>query len=726
MRARRWLCLVAWVGSAAVAGCGGGDTTIDESDTGVDDSGADGTADSAGDTGGGDTGSDTTPDDTGSADSGGTDSGGDATDSTATDSTATDSTATDSTAADSTATDSTATDSTATDSTATDSASTDSASTDSASDAADTAEAPAAPTITGVSISAPTGYTDRQVRQGLGVITLAITGTNLTGATTATMTGGVTCTVAASTATTATLTCNVPHGEAIGTKNLTLTTPSGSAGFTGALDVTRITVLGTTGSDTTGVGTTSRPFRSVSAGLGVAAAGASAGDIVFVRSMGDGVASATARYNTTNIPTQTWATAGGTANVPAGITVEGESGAGVVRPVLEGGATNVAFKLAGGAVLKNLIVRNFVNSVLASTGATSITDVELSAANGVAGYSTDRHIVVSGGTLTIASSAGTLPGSTRPTCAIDGANLELIRITGAPTVAITGCLLRGSNEYAINTTDGAFALTLLNDQISNNGNFGTGAAADGGVQVNGGTTTVTTSLLQENYGFGIRAYGTANVTVASSTLSGNGQGVGNITSTPYTPVTGNNGIDFLGNGTLVVGRVAGSLLDTQITKNGFSGIAIHAAAGGATSTPTVNLQGVTMTGNGTTAPELFIDTAASVTARSVSITSGTGSAVQVGSVADPQATLAVTTLLPSKLDFGTSASTGGNTLLTSAGSLAILDRRGAIASATGPVFTVCGTSMNGATLSVGTTVVGFVTSGFSYSVRHTFQRLGCP
>ncbi|MBL8715213.1 MAG: hypothetical protein JNL79_04425 [Myxococcales bacterium] len=714
---------MAWVGSAAVAGCGGGDTAIDETDTGTDDGGSDGTAD-GGDSGvdsGSDTGSDTTVDDTSTADSGGdgtaTDSSGDTT---ATDSTATDSTATDGT------TDGTATDSGATDSGATDSTAADSTAADSASDAADTAEAPAVPTITNVTISAPTGYTDRQVRQGLGVITLAVTGTNLTGATTATMTGGVTCTVAASTATTATLTCNVPHGEVVGLKNLTVNTPSGSASFAGALDVTRITVLGTTGNDTTGVGTTSRPFRSVSAGLAVAAAGASAGDTVFVRSMGDGLASTTARYNTANIPTQTWATAGGTANVSAGITVEGESGAGIVRPVLEGGAANVAFKLTGGAVLKNLIVRNFGNSVLASTGTTAITDVELSAANGGAGYSTDRHIVVSGGTLTLASTAGTLPGTTRPTCAIDGANNELIRITGAPTVAITGCLLRGSNEYAINTTDGAFALTLLNDLVSNNGNFGTGAAADGGVQVNGGTTTVTTSLIQENYGFGIRAYGTASVTVSSSTLSGNGQGVGNVTTTGYTPVTGNNGIDFLGNGRLVVGRVTGSVLDTQITKNGFSGIAIHTAPGGATSTPTVSIQGVTMTGNGTTAPELFIDTAASVTGRNLSITSGTGPAVQVGSVADPQNNPAVTALLPSKLDFGTSAATGGNTLLTSAGSLAILDRRGAIASATGAVFTVCGTSMNGATLSVGTTVVGLVTSGFSYSVRHTFQRLGCP
>lgn len=720
MRARRWLCLVAWVGSAAVAGCGGGDTSIDETDTGTDDGGSDGTADDA-DTGvdtGSDTGSDTMVDDTPTVDSGGdstaTDSSGD---STATDSSATDSTATDSTAADSTAADSTATDSTAADSTAA----------DSASDAADTAEAPAAPTITNVTISAPTGYTDRQVRQGLGVITLAVTGTNLTGATTATMTGGVTCTVAASTATTATLTCNVPHGEVVGLKNLTVNTPSGSASFTGALEVTRITVLGTTGNDATGVGTTSRPFRSVSAGLAVAAAGATAGDTVFVRSMGDGLTSATARYNATNIPTQTWATAAGTANVSAGITVEGESGTGVVRPVLEGGAANVALKLAGGAVLKNLIVRNFGNAVLASTGTTTITDVELSAANGVAGYSTDRQIVVSGGTLTIASTAGTLPGSTtRPTCAIDGANNELIRITGSPTVAITGCLLRGSNEYAINTTDGAFTLRLLNDQVSNNGNFGTGAAADGGVQVNGGTTSVTTSVIQENYGFGIRAYGTASVTVVSSTLSGNGQGVGNLTTTGYTPVTGNNGIDFLGNGTLVVGRVTGSVLDTQITKNGFSGIAIHAPPGGATSTPTVNIQGVTMTGNGTAAPELFIDTAASVTGRNLSITSGTGSAIQVGNIGDPQGNPAVTALLPTKLDFGTSASTGGNTLLTSAGSLAILDRRGAIASATGTVFSVCGTSMNGATLSVGTTVVGLVTSGFSYSVRHTFQRLGCP
>jgi hypothetical protein len=164
-----------------------------------------------------------------------------------------------------------------------------------------------------------------QVRQGMGVITLTIKGSSLESLKTATL-GTLPLTIVQKQADGAKLEGNIAHGAALGEQILLLENDAGSVSVEEAVEVTKITSQEDTffkPSDTCtdpstpglcGLGTPNRPFRTLTKALSMS----SAGDTIY---LGDGNYSAG----------ETWpASTGGfppviTPNVPAGVTIEGQS-----------------------------------------------------------------------------------------------------------------------------------------------------------------------------------------------------------------------------------------------------------------------------------------------------------------------------------------------------------------------------------------------------------------
>jgi hypothetical protein len=139
--------------------------------------------------------------------------------------------------------------------------------------------------------------------------------------------------------TTFTISVVVPHAVKLGPKNLTFTTSSGSGGKDAVLTISGIT-SGPMGNDATGRGTTDSPYRSLKKALQTA----NAGDTV---SLLDG------EY--TMAAGETWMQ-----NVPAKVTIEGQSAAGTKLVGAMGGANNAnGLVFDGDATVRRLTVTTF-------------------------------------------------------------------------------------------------------------------------------------------------------------------------------------------------------------------------------------------------------------------------------------------------------------------------------------------------------------------------------
>lgn len=131
------------------------------------------------------------------------------------------------------------------------------------------------PTITSIVIQ---GYGDStQVREGVGPITLEVTGSDLE-AVTITRLGGISGDIDANNASSLIATFDVDPSVEIGPLTLEVVADAGISNIEGAVEVTETTASGT-GDDATGHGTPDHPLRSLAAALAVSPEG---GDVVLL------------------------------------------------------------------------------------------------------------------------------------------------------------------------------------------------------------------------------------------------------------------------------------------------------------------------------------------------------------------------------------------------------------------------------------------------------------
>ncbi|MDX2004472.1 MAG: fibronectin type III domain-containing protein [Meiothermus sp.] len=211
-----------------------------------------------------------------------------------------------------------------------------------------------APVISSYAIS---GYgTSTQVRQGAGGIEVTLQGQRLDTLTSARLLGAFDFTILEKTATTARLTGVVPHGLLPGPYALLALSGAGETAVADAIEITKITAAKTSQlnpSDTTGLGTPNRPFLTLTRALSAAGAG----DTVL---LGVGI------YK----DGENWPTSTSAPNVPAGVSLEGQSndrGAVLLeRPTSQ--ADRVGLKFTGSGSVRNLTVRGFTGGIWLRAG----------------------------------------------------------------------------------------------------------------------------------------------------------------------------------------------------------------------------------------------------------------------------------------------------------------------------------------------------------------------
>ncbi|MGZ6083452.1 MAG: beta strand repeat-containing protein [Polyangiales bacterium] len=522
--------------------------------------------------------------------------------------------------------------------------------TDSGSDTSTTVDTgpeigPGTGTCTTVAITTA-GYTDTHVRQGAGPIAIKVTGTGLTGTTSVSF-GSVVCTAVVATATQVTANCTIPHGATLGATNISLNGGAIATCLSGAT-IDKITVNAATGSDTN-VGSSTKPYKSVKQGLSVAASG----DTVDVKA-GTYSTAATGETWVTTVGASPFG-AGITANVAAGVTIEGDTAGGtkLVGTGGPGGSTTTALLLAGAATLKDLNLDNFKWGVAASSGNVSLTNVVVtnSSREGVIGQAG------AGGALNLTLSAAAAgSGATLSKCLLQGNDVG-IRLSGAGTKAtLTNCDVDTNDSGGGVVLNGA-SLTTSASRFSKNG-VGTAAGVTTlfgaqrlGLYVEGTSAlTMTGGNVTQSYDYGILALGASSLTLTNLSVTSNGKGAGfggansGIVATApggpgSTPAKGKldiTGGDVSGNG--ATGLSVGSAWDTNITGTTFTfnqtiGISVQSAgsfsAKGVTVSTNTGFQ-VSVTDGANNAPKIeFVANGANVTKifRGVDSTLGTDALV---------------------------------------------------------------------------------------------------
>lgn len=321
-----------------------------------------------------------------------------------------------------------------------------------------------------------------QLRQGSGTVLLEVIGKNLErisafklGDLQATLLPG-------RTSTRLELQTTIGHGTSIGVKNLILTADGGETTYLGALTVTPITA-GLGGNDTTGVGTTERPYRTLNNALSIAQSG-------------DTVRLLNGTYNSES--GERWPTiAAGvlSPNIPVGVLVEGESTAGTV---LEGPGTmtvavGLAFTGAGGA--GNLTVKNFVSGLFMTTGEIAINNV-VSQMNGLG-------LVVGGGTVTVGGSE------------FKNNSFGILVVGATTALDVAASSSHDNTQDGLRVSDGASTVHAVDFEAYNNVN---GFSAAGQAKV-----TLERVKLHDNRDNGLKATEKAEVKITGSELYTNAQ-----------------------------------------------------------------------------------------------------------------------------------------------------------------------------------------------------------
>jgi hypothetical protein len=322
----------------------------------------------------------------------------------------------------------------------------------------------------------------RQVRQGFGDVVLEVTGSNFERVTSFSV-GDLEASILQQTASRLELKVAVPHAASVGAKNLVLTTEGGNISAEGAVIVTPITA-GPLGNDTTGVGTSDKPYRTLKQALSLT-------------QTGDTVKLLNGVYNAAS--GEQWPSVGGGGltpgpNIPTGIRVEGES----LEAILEGpgvSSSTIALAFAGNGAAANLTVKNFAAGVFITTGDITLSNLR-SEANEIG-------LAVGGGNVTV-------NGSEFKT------NEVGILAVDEAILTIAGGSSHHNTENGVTVGDGTPTLTTNNFEVHHNSN-GIFASSEA-------TLILENSKLYENSQRGLEASEQAKVTLKSSEFYNNGMG----------------------------------------------------------------------------------------------------------------------------------------------------------------------------------------------------------
>lgn len=640
-----------------LAGCGSTDTgvPVDENDTGTDETSSETSDDTA------------TTDDTGSDDTGTTDDTGTAAETTS--------------EAGDTGTIAETSDTSVTE-VAADTAVADAADTavlDTGSDTgtvADTAAAPTCASTTLASTAAGMAYPDRFVRQGFGNLFVAVTGTNLATATTATL-GAISCVITTKTATSLLALCVVPHGAALGAKDLVITSSDGSGTCAATATIDKITSSAATGNDTTGRGTSTAPFRSVARALSVA----DAGDTVYLMS---GVYGATTG--------DAWTTAGATDPIPSaltvksGVAIEGDPAGGTV---LSGIDNRVAFRVAATTTLRDLTLTGFRFGVATDKAGVTLTNVAIKNSIREAVY-----VATNAGALTMsATAAGS--GATSALCLLDS-NYIGVHVTTGGKATLTNCdVIKSTAAGAEIEGPGTSSLTTTSTRFLDNGTVtGTGLfLGKVGIAISDGSAlSMTGGEVTRSYDYGIVATNTAQVTLSGTSIKDNGLAIGGAS-------TANSGVSYQGFGG------AGSLKVTGGTVSGNANFGI-----GVSGNVNTELTGVTITGNANSG--LNFGSSGTLTAKGVNFAANTTAPANANNA---QISITDGANASTKIEFLAEGATQTSIARATASTTVALVRDGRPApSATGTNTTIqfaTGTLFQGATMPSGTRTAPVTTTG---------------
>jgi hypothetical protein len=276
-----------------------------------------------------------------------------------------------------------------------------------------------------------------QVRQGTGTVMLDVEGKNLERVTALALGDLAVTVLSGRTSTQLSLSVNVPHGASLGTKPLVLTADGGETTFPAALVVTPLT-SGPAGSDAVGVGTSDRPYRT----LGKALSLAQAGDTVRLQ---NGTYSAATGETWPSIDAGT-----GSGEVPAGVTVEGETAAATVLngPGPTAGSPNAGLVFRADGGVAHLTLRGFAAAVYLAAG-TVVFDGTTATGNRIG-------LAVGGGVARVMG------------CELT-ANEVGVLVTGTASVEVTSSASHDNTQDGVRIGDGTPRLQARDFEASGNG-----------------------------------------------------------------------------------------------------------------------------------------------------------------------------------------------------------------------------------------------------------------
>lgn len=215
--------------------------------------------------------------------------------------------------------------------------------------------------------------TGNQVRQGAGEVVLRLRGQHFARVTDFELAGLDVEVLPGRSDTEVSLGLTVDHGLAVGERNLRFSTETyGGSELTGAIQITPITV-GPAGSDADGHGTMAHPYRSLTMALSVAGGS----DTVHLLN-GNYNAANGENWGTQDWPSTQLPMTLPTPNVPADVSIRGQSSAGVI---LEGnyaaGGTETGLVFASASSLSGVTLVNFTTAIITMEGEQELTDLAL-------------------------------------------------------------------------------------------------------------------------------------------------------------------------------------------------------------------------------------------------------------------------------------------------------------------------------------------------------------